>query len=105
MTTTAADELLKKLELHRSLKDASPGFHLSDDDIDVIIDLLRRGSSMEEKLQSALEVLESGPVSEADLCSAMDAAAPEIVNLSDMRRMARSILERFEVRPRPRPRS
>jgi arginine decarboxylase-like protein len=41
MTTTAADELLKKLELHRSLKDASPGFHLSDEDIDVIIALLR----------------------------------------------------------------
>jgi len=36
-----AHELLRKLELHRSLKEASPGFHLSDGDIDEIIDLLR----------------------------------------------------------------
>ena len=36
-----AYELLRKLQLHRSLKQASPGFHLSDEDIDAIIDLLR----------------------------------------------------------------
>jgi hypothetical protein len=92
-------ELLARLELHHSLKDASPGFHLSDDDIDVIINLLRRGPKM-EKLQSE-KPLEMGPISESELCSAMDTAAPEIVNLSDMRRMARAILERFDVRPRP----
>jgi hypothetical protein len=33
--------LLQKLEVHRSLGAASPGFHLSDEDIDAIIALLR----------------------------------------------------------------
>jgi hypothetical protein len=46
------------------------------------------------------EPLKPGTISEAELCSAMDAAAPEIVNLSDMRRMAQAILERYEIRPR-----
>jgi hypothetical protein len=45
---SAADELLKKLELHRALKDGSPGFHLSDADIDVIIALLREDSKREK---------------------------------------------------------
>ena len=35
-------DLRERLETHRVLKDSSPGFHLSDDDIDIIIDALRR---------------------------------------------------------------
>jgi hypothetical protein len=37
-----ATALLAKLELHRALEDASPGFHIGDDDINVIIDSLKR---------------------------------------------------------------
>lgn len=48
MTPKAKSELLKKLELHRSLKEASPGFHVSDDDIDAIIELLRDSLREEE---------------------------------------------------------
>jgi hypothetical protein len=41
MTRDRTNDLLKKLELHRSLKESSPGFHLDDDDIDLIVETLR----------------------------------------------------------------
>lgn len=34
-------DLLVRLEVHTSLKDASPGFNLSDEDIDGIVTALR----------------------------------------------------------------
>jgi hypothetical protein len=34
-------EVLQKLEVHRSLGDASPGFHLSEGDIRIIVGVLR----------------------------------------------------------------
>jgi hypothetical protein len=39
---TRARELLERLETHRALRDASQGFHLSDDDIDILIEALRK---------------------------------------------------------------
>lgn len=37
-----AEELRARLETHRALKEASPGFHLSDEDIDLLIEALKR---------------------------------------------------------------
>ena len=37
----SAHELRERLETHRALKEASSGFHLSDEDIDLIIEALR----------------------------------------------------------------
>lgn len=36
-----SNALLEKLETHRALKDSSPGFHLSDEDVDLLIATLR----------------------------------------------------------------
>ena len=38
--------LREKMETHRKLKDASPGFHLSDDDFDILIEVLREDEGL-----------------------------------------------------------
>jgi hypothetical protein len=38
---TPARELRQRLETHRSLKNSSPGFHLSDEDVDLLIEALK----------------------------------------------------------------
>lgn len=48
--------LLARLELHRSLKAASPGFHLSDGDIDVIIAALQQEPTR-ESLRKLVDVV------------------------------------------------
>ena len=54
--------LLERLEMHASLKSASPGFHLSDDDIQEILRALRNQSNevLQEDLRDMLEALGLG---------------------------------------------
>lgn len=49
---TERRELRQKLETHRALKDASPGFHLSDRDIDTIISVLREDEELDDWVKS-----------------------------------------------------
>jgi hypothetical protein len=44
--------LLERLETHQKLKGASPGFHISDEDLSIIISVLREDAELDDWVRS-----------------------------------------------------